>query len=268
MGGKATDRQAKKQAAKAVDDDEAARAGGAPDKAAMLAMAKQLVLDSVLVKLAPKVPDLLKEGAPAKEPAAKEENAPETETPENDADSDIKKAPASSEPATPARLFDDLVARLPFYNALGLGLPASGEEAKEKWLGFKSLEVDGGPRARKKGNPAADRMLANLQGSAPQYLHLLLALMMLRAFLFRSYFACLPWLVGYQVLSLVLPLEWPEYPQVPKVEVKFRVAASAGLHGLVWLFFLFETIYQTHFIEKLLLVGLFAAHAYVVVPAA
>merc|ERR550514_2362639 len=102
------------------------------------------------------------------ESEAKNESAPETETPDDDVDAIKKDKPEVSEgPAAPDSIFDDLVARLPFYNALGLGQPVSGEESKEKWLSFKSLEVDGGPRARKKGNPAKDRMAANFQANFP-----------------------------------------------------------------------------------------------------
>merc|ERR1719420_521278 len=105
-----------------------------------------------------------------------------------------------------------------------------------------------GPRARKKGSPAADRIKANSKANMPQYLHVLLALMMLRAFLFRSWFACLPWLFGYQMLSFVIPLEWPQFPQVPKVEIKYRIATSVGIHALMWLFFLYEAVYKTYIV--------------------
>lgn len=117
-----------------------------------------------------------------------------------------------------------------------------------------------------------------MYNNMPQYLHLLLALMMLRAFLFRSWFACLPWLVGYQYLSLWIPLDGmpaalvsiiPQASQVPveKCPVKFRVAASAGIHLLVWLFFIFEVLWKMWFFEKGLVMGLIAYHAYAVKPA-
>merc|ERR1711862_344493 len=112
-----------------------------------------------------------------------------------------------------------------------------------------------------RGNPALDRMKTNLCVNMRQYLHMLLALMMLRAFLFRSFFACLPWLFGYQLLSLALPLEnMAKLPQVPleKVRPKFRVSGALGLHALVWLFFLYEALWKMHFIEKFLVIGLFA----------
>merc|ERR1719478_458533 len=100
---------------------------------------------------------------------------------------------------------------------------------------MKGMEIDFGPRA-KKGSPGMDRIKINLYANAVQYAHVLLALMMLRAFLFRSYFACLPWLACYQVLSLFVPLEGlPQLPQVPveKVEAKFRVVGAVALHALV-----------------------------------
>merc|ERR1719453_2100621 len=140
---------------------------------------------------------------------------------------------------------------------------------------MKGLEFDGGPRAKKRGSPAMDRIFKNIESFLPQYIHLLLALMMLRAFLFRSWFACLPWLVGYQYLSLWVPLEGPfqPMPQVPdvgehleKCPIKFRVAASVGIHVLVWLFFLYEALWKMWFFEKFLVLGLIAYHAYAVRP--
>jgi len=271
MGGKQADRAAKKKSAK-VEDDEPAEVSASSGE--MVAMAKELVMSSVLVQLAPKVPNLVKDAAAAApEPASKDENTPpeNREGAENTEGDDIKKddAPAAKAPEAegPGAIFDGLVARLQFHNALGLGLPATGEESKAAWLRLKGLEVDGGPRSRKKGSPAMDRLMANGKANMPQYLHVLLALMMLRAFLFRSWFACLPWLFLYQVLSLMCPLEWPQFPQVPKVEVRYRVAVSVAIHALMWLFFLFEAVYKTYIVEKMLLVGLFAAHAYVVRPA-
>merc|ERR1712086_292117 len=62
-------------------------------------------------------------------------------------------------------------------------------------------------RSKKRGSPGMERILTNMHINMAQYLHILLAMMMLRAFLFRSFFACLPWLVGYQCLPLKLPLE-------------------------------------------------------------
>merc|ERR1712226_741659 len=103
------------------------------------------------------------------------------------------------------------------YNILGLGLPANAETVKFAWIAFKNLEFDGGPRARKKGTPGMDRIKVNLERNLPQYVHILFALMCLRTLLFRSWFACLPWLVGYQFLSLLIPMELirEKFPQVP-----------------------------------------------------
>merc|ERR1719183_3519213 len=58
------------------------------------------------------------------------------------------------------------------------------------------------------------------------------------------------------------------FPQVPPVESKFRVAATMGLHVLVWLFFLYEILYKSYILEKIPLIALIVAHAYVVVPEA
>merc|ERR1719240_2544753 len=133
---------------------------------------------------------------------------------------------------------------------------------------FIGLSMDGGPYKRKKGNPKLERIMANLEQSMTQYAHILLALMCLHALTFRSYFACLPWLVGYQMLSLHFPIDVirESFPQVPPVDCKFRVAITLGIHALVWLFFVFEAVYSINFLWKLLLIILFSVHALVMVP--
>merc|ERR1719498_1436974 len=149
---------------------------------------------------------------------------------------------------------------------------------------MKGLEIDFGPKAKRKGTPGTDRIVANISSYAIQYLHVLLGLMILRSFLFRSFFACLPWLVAYQFLSMTLPLgplseiadslpsfiptEKIPFEKVPleKVPVELRVVATVGFHGLVHFFFLYELLWKTYFIEKLLVAGLVAYHAYAVRP--
>merc|ERR1712072_638981 len=133
-------------------------------------------MQSVLVNYAPQVPKLVLEGVEEKE---KDENIQKEENEEVD-----EKKEKQEKVCEPDALFDALAARLKFHNALGLGLPVGGEDAQDAWSNFKSLEFDGGPRARKKGSPATDRLMANLNNNAAQYLHLFLALMVLRAFLF------------------------------------------------------------------------------------
>merc|ERR1719201_3089959 len=135
---------------------------------------------------------------------------------------------------------------------------------------MKGLEVDGGAKKAKRGNPAMDRIMKNVYEFLPQYLHVLLVLLCLRALLFRSWFACLPWLVGYQYLSLWVPLDGiPQLPQVPveKCPLKFRVAASVGIHALVWLFFVYEILWGMWFFEKGMVIGLFCYHGYATRPA-
>merc|ERR1711871_1856305 len=124
-------------------------------------------------------------------------------------------------------------------NSLGLAEPASAEEALCAWKDLKDLEIDYGPRPRKNQSPGLDRMKVNVHNNFVQYLHVLLALMMLRAFLFRSWFACLPWLVGYQAASLLLPLEMTK-----DVPLKFRVAATMFFHALVLFFFVYEFLWK------------------------
>lgn len=285
MGGKAADRAAKKKALR-KEDDEPAEASS-PGKDAIVAKAKQLVMNSVLVERAPQVPKLLLEGikfhkaakngqngekGEEKEKAGKEEKEDNEEKEEKKQEEEEEKDEQTveakvSEPETNDAIFDGLAARLQFHNALGLGLPVSGEESKDAWIALKGLEFDGGPRSRKKGSPGMDRILSNLQNNAVQYWHVLLALMVLRAFLFRSFFACLPWLCVYQVLFLMVPLGFLEEKlKVVQVHTGLRVAAALFIHALLWLFFLFEVLYKTNFIEKFLYVGVFVAHAYVMRP--
>jgi len=259
--GKQAARKEQKKASKVDDEPQPIASGG------LMGAMKELVVGSVLFQVGPTLPDLLKDAAPPAEVAAKvEEKKDEGDEGENTATDEAKTQ--DEQPISAASVFETLGARLPFYNALGLGRPATGDEAKFAWTSFKELEVDGGPKSRKKGNPAMERIMVNLERNMSQYLHILLVLMCSRAFLFRSFFACLPWLVGYQVLSLKLPLDLirAKFPQVPPIEFKFRVAASVGIHALMWVFFLFEFVYKTYFVEKLLLTIAFVVHAYVVSP--
>jgi hypothetical protein len=276
MGGKQADRKLAKKAAKEVDqqdDNVATEAGDFKD------LAKVLALDSCLAQVAPKLPDIVKEAkaiiegkAPLKktEDEKKADDAP-TETEGEVPPPDAAEAAKPVAPEGPAEIFTTLCGRLVWHNGLGLGLPQTEGESKEAWLSMKELEIDFGPRSKNnaKGSPALDRIKASMYQNLPQYLHVLLALMMIRAFLFRSFFAFLPWMFGYQCLSLLLPLDGIEQlPQIPleKVPVAARVAATMGIHALVWLFFLFELLWKTHFLEKFLLVGLVTYHAYATRP--
>lgn len=262
---KQADRKAGKKADK-QEDDEPATAASSGD---ILARVKTLFMESCIAQTAPKLQALLKdEEVPKAKEAEKKEAEGKTDGEEKDnVENDAGLAKEGPEGATD--IFDSLKARLTWCNVLGLSEPSSEEEAKKAWLDLKGLELDFGPRAKRRGSPGLERITLNVHNNCPQYLHVLLALMMLRAFLFRSWFACLPWLVGYQLLSLLLPLENLEkLPQVPldQVPVKFRVAGSIAIHTLMWLFFLYEALWKTYFFEKIPLVGFFIYHAYAVRP--
>lgn len=260
MGGKQADRNAKKKAAK---EDDTADAVAAPTRS-FQEMIKVLFLGSTIMQVAPGLQAIMTDDSKAKAPEEEKKEPVEGET----------------EEAKPALTYADQVfyflkERLVPWNCLGLAEPASAEEAKAAWMDLKELEIDYGPRPKRNQSPGLDRIKINVQNNFVQYLHALLALMMLRAFLFRSWFACLPWLVGYQYLSLWVPLEGPfqPMPQVPdvgehleKCPIKFRVAASVGIHVLVWLFFLYEALWKMWFFEKFLVLGLIAYHAYAVRP--
>lgn len=176
---------------------------------------------------------------------------------------------AQEEPQGVHCVFKKLCSRLHWSNPLGLASPKSGEDSIKAWLALKNLEIDFGPRAKRKGNPTMERIVTNVYNNLPQYLHVLLALMVLRAFLLRSYFACLPWLVGYQVLSVFLPLDKIEsLPQIPidKIPTEIRVVLTICLNGLLQFFFAYELVWKTWFFEKPLFIGLIAFHAYAARP--
>jgi len=260
---KQADRKAEKKAEK--KDDEPAAAASSGD---FVGRAKALFMGACIVQNGPKLQALLQGDAVAEAPAVKKE---EKETEGEDA-----AAPATEEKETKEGsgdaakdMFNSLCEQMTWCNVLGLAEPASGQDAMQAWLALKGLELDFGPRAKRRGSPGMDRIMTNMTNNLPQYIHLLLSLMMLRSLLFRSFFACLPWLVGYQVLSLMIPLtNLPQLPQVPleQVPTKFRVAGTLALHALVWLFFLYEALWMTYFFEKFPLIGLFLYHAYAVRP--
>jgi hypothetical protein len=261
-------KQADRKAAKAPKEEETSAA----PTGSIVEIAKALLMSTCIAQAVPKVPALIEEvkawkengfvvpPAPAAEAKPAEDNA-EEET--NDAP-----APAPAAAETTASLFESLGARLTVFNALGLF--ASSDSAKSAFLAVKGQELDFGPRAKRTGSPGLDRMTANLQGNMAQYLYFLFALMLVRSFLFRSFFACLPWLVGYQFLSLLLPLtNLEKLPQVPleKVPVVVRLIISLKIHALVWFFFVYEALWKTYFFEKIPLVCIIMYHSYAVRPA-
>jgi len=255
---KQAERNAGKRAAKKVVEEEPE----VKEKGDIVGMLKALALESVLATIAPKLPAILKEEPGAAKPASPEK------APEGEAEGEAKTDEQPDEgPETAADVFERLSHRLLPLNGLGLWHSAAG--AKEAFLKTKALKFDGGPKSKKKGNPAVERILANGRANLLQYFHFLFALMLLRAFLFRSWFAFLPWTFFYQTVSVMLPLTSLEkLPQVPldKCPVKFRVAGTIGLHALVWFFFLYEALFRTYIFEKIAIVGLIAAHGYLVDP--
>jgi hypothetical protein len=268
-------KRAEQKTSKKKEDDEPA--AGALGDVSFLPRVKTLFLQSFIAQTLPMMQDLLQDKLPEKEENGNKDEKENEENENAETNGEGKEDEAKvetngnhkNEGDTPAKMFNSIRARLAWYNALGLAEPASGEDALKAWVEMKGLELDFGPRAKRKGNPGLERIQVNVINQFPQYLHLLLALMMLRALLFRSWFACLPWLVGYQFLSVFVPLEGlAQLPQVPweKCPPKFRVAGTVGLHALVWLFFVYEALWCTYFFEKIPLAGLFAYHAYAVRP--
>lgn len=164
-------------------------------------------------------------------------------------------------------IFERFQQRLSWHNCLGLF--EKDEDSKNAWLAVKSQELDFGPRPKRNKSPGVDRIKINLRTNMAVYMYALLALMTLRAVLFRSWFACLPWLALYQFASLALPLENMEMlPQLPldKVPVFARVLVTTFCHTFLVVFFLYELVWKTYFFEKIPLVGLVVYHAYAVRP--
>jgi len=269
MGGKQADRAAKKKASK----EEEPSAEPSMEGSSFQELFKMLFLGSAIMAVAPKLQAIMTDDSKAKAPAKKAE---EKEQAEGEIVDEPEKATEGSLDYADT-VFAFLKKRLglaSWHNCLGLASPTSAEESMAAWMALKDLELDWGPRPKRNQSPGLDRIKVNLFNNMTQYLHMLLALMMLRAFLFRSFFACLPWLVGYQILSLWVPLDDTPIPQLPQLKehiekcpLKFRVAASVGIHALVWLFFVYEVLWGMWFYEKGLVIGLFCYHAYAVRPA-
>jgi len=169
-----------------------------------------------------------------------------------------------AEPADAASLFANIKERLALHNPLAMGLPATADDSMAGWLALPGMELDWGPRKSRKGNPSLDRIVKNLHNLLPYYIHILFVIMLLRTFMGRSFFCCLPWLFGLQVAVVMVPDDMiPE----DKVPMKFRVAAATVIHAKMWFFFLYEALWATYFMEKILYIGLLALHARSVRPA-
>jgi len=259
---------AKKAKNAAADEPEPA----APASGKLTEHVLQIVKSSVMFQVAPHmktiVMDLkaeLVDGKQPDAPAKKSEEAAKEDT--NDANGDGQEKEGEEVNKTdPASLFEMLKERL--FGANGLGLFPTSDATVKAFLALKTLEFDGGPRSKRKGTPTLDRLLANLNDNLLTYVYSLFAFMVLRSLLFRSWFACLPWLVFYQLASLLLPLEKTDKIPVPleKVPLKARVAATVFLHGLVWLFFVYEFLFRAWWLEWILITGLLSTHAYVFRP--
>jgi len=248
----------------------------APEKvtpAMLIETCKTSLMDSCIAKYSQRMPEILKAEGPLSGDVKKEvkEEPAEEKTEENTEDSSDAQAPPSASADETTQVFDELAMRLAWHNPLGLAEPATATDAITRWFGFKALELDWGPRKKKRetGTPSMDRILQNLNAHFVEYLHLFMAVMMLQAFLFRSWFACLPWLLLYQCVSLRVPLKTLDaLPQIPlsKVPMKFRVACTMGIHGLVWLFFLYEAVWRCNFFLEFLALGSILLHAHSVKP--
>merc|ERR1711966_43329 len=165
-------------------------------------------------------------------------------------------------------------------NCLGLGgsAPQSSDAARTSWKITLESVKDRETNKKKKSSQAGSRMKSNTSYFLAQYLQILLIWMCIRALVFRTFFASLPWLVVYQIISVRLPLSQQDLPaqmgaireKVPldKVPVSMRLIIAYAIHCLMWCFFIYEVVVHTYWIEDIILVGLCAFHAYEVRPVA
>lgn len=259
MPPKASKQSTRRDAKKSNREDDEPPTSDAPvSTGKIMEQAKLMALDSVLVEFGPMVPELAKGVVPQKTNGKNGHDEPSLKAPTKD-DADENKE--EHQPQTLSSIFDVLTSRLGPASCLGLGFPKTADEAKAAWKDVIGLELDWGPRKKRKGNPSFDRIMANLTDNMALYVYVLLALMLLRCILFRSFFCFLPWLLVLQIASVLVPLD-----KVPQVELKFRVVGTLGLHGLMWLFFLMEAVWKTYFFEKFFIIGLIAFHAHSVRP--
>lgn len=176
-----------------------------------------------------------------------------------------KKSPDSVKEGA-ASAFKIMTTRLSIKNPLGLF--TTDDESMRSFSDMMKLEFDGGPRSKKRGNPVGDRLLANILSHFLQYFHILWAYMVVRAFLFRSFFACLPWLLFYQMLSVMLPLSKTNQVPLPleAIPIDIRTAAAFFLHSLMWLFSVYEFVACAWWLEWFLAAAAVSGHAYAFRP--
>jgi len=254
MSSKQAQRNSQKRSAKkeGAVEEPSSPAGGSfvVSPGQLVEICKTMLMGSCLVKFGPKMPHIMKADAPTPTKEGEEKTGDEA-----------------------SEIFEGLASCLVWHNPLGLPQPAAAADSMTMWSNFKSLAIDWGPEKRKRDTASVNlnRILQNLCSNFPQYLHIFMGLLMLQAFLFRSFFACLPWLFVYQNASLLVPLKNMEMlPQVPldKCPLKFRVAGTVGIHALVWFFFLYEALWRCNFFVEGLILGLIVFHAHSVKPGA
>lgn len=257
MGGKQADRKNRKSKVEEEPEEDTSTSDTGM-KGKMIAKMMALALDSLLLRTAPKLQPLLDPNYKA--PPA----APPAEKAEGEEAEEKKEEETKAEPADAVSLFANIKERLALHNPLAMGLPATADDSMAGWLALPGMELDWGPRKSRKGNPSLDRIVKNLHNLLPYYIHILFVIMLLRTFLGRSFFCCLPWLFGLQVAVVMVPNDMiPE----DKVPMKFRVAAAIVIHAKMWFFFLYEALWATYFMEKILYIGVLALHARSVRPA-
>lgn len=278
MSSKQATRNSQKRAAKKeVVQEPASEESSTVSPGKLLETCKMMIMGSCIVKFAPKMKHIMQVEGPLSGDVKKADPAPAPPAQETENEASETKTTEGTNSATcgdeTVEVFDGLASRIVWHNPLGLAKPATAADSATLWYSFKSQELDWGPAKRKKDTASVNlnRIMGNLCNNFTQYVHIFLALLTLQAFLFRSFFACLPWLVFYQTASLLIPLKTLEVvPQVPlsKCPMKFRVAATMGIHTLVWLFFLYEALWKCNFFVEGLILGLICVHAHSVKPGA
>lgn len=264
---KQADRNATKRALK---QEKAGPETDSSEKKSITDVGKALILESCVVTYGVQLKDLIPEVIDEVKATQKTTNgnsgtngskAPKAS---DEDESEKKEDAAVGEQDEPVgkNLFESLKDRLTLKNGLGLGAPLSKAEADEAWVSFVSMKWDFGPRPSKRGSPKYDRVVANVAALMPQYFHLVLLLMTVRAFLGRSFFSLLPWLQALQLACMLAPVE----ALVPKATPKMWAVVALTIHAFMWFMFIWEVVLKTYFIEKLAVVALIIFHAHSVRP--
>eukprot|EP00439_Symbiodinium_sp_Y106_P084332 s162_g25.t1 len=218
-------------------------------------LGKSLFLGSCAAMYAPKLPDLLKEDGKEAEPAKTTE---ESEKDERQKKCDIWQDSPEAEPTTPppegsAAIFSSLGERLAWHNCLGLANPQTGEEAMQRWKALSQMKTV---------TSCLDFQFCLIPVLVQDFGQPLWKLAAVSPHSSGTVNApCLPSPILFRLPAMAVP-------QVPlsQCPLKFRIAATLGIHTLFLLFFGLELVWRMNFLVKFLVLGLIIFHAHSVRP--